>query len=256
MRALWQRFGKTPAPQPGVVAKPYTLRDLRETLAVVSGDRAFADTFFEKYIEGREIVDYAPLFARAGYVLRPAAPSEATMGMVSLEVGQAGARVTALVPPGSPAAKAGLEMDAVIHAIDDRRIGSAEDMRAALASKAPGSTRRVHYTLRGVEQTRDLVTVANPRLELVSFERAGRPVHARHPDLPRPLAAVTVRGNGRRRFRPFPPVSGANWGQTPIRVRPLTTSRQLAIATANRGIGVRPQFAGVAAMEPVVTLRP
>ena len=174
MRALWQRFGKTPAPQPGIVATPYTLKDLRDVLAAVSGDQAFADMFFSRYIEGREVLDYAPLFARAGYVLRPAAPAEATMGMVSVDTGKGGARVTALVPPGSPAAKAGLEMDALILAIDDRAIASADDMRAALAAKAPGSTLRVRYTLRGVEQTRDLVTEPNPRLEVVSFESAGR----------------------------------------------------------------------------------
>jgi predicted metalloprotease with PDZ domain len=176
MQALWERFGKTPAAQPGLVATPYTLADLRATLADVSGDLGFAESFFSRYVSGREMLDYAPLFARAGYLLRPAAPAEATMGMVSLNYGKDGARVTALVGPGSPAYKAGLEMDAVIHDIDGRAIASAEDVRAALGARAPGGTVKVRFTLRGREQTRDLVTVPNPRLELVSFESAGREV--------------------------------------------------------------------------------
>ena len=42
------------------------MQDLRDVLADVSGDRAFADDFFDRYIQGREVVDYEPLLARAG----------------------------------------------------------------------------------------------------------------------------------------------------------------------------------------------
>ena len=55
MRAMWIAHGKPGGPQPGLVAKPYTLKDARDRLAEVSGDRAFADEFFDKYIEGREL---------------------------------------------------------------------------------------------------------------------------------------------------------------------------------------------------------
>ena len=57
--------------EPGLVAKPYTLKDARDRLAEVSGDRAFADDFFDKYIEGREVPDYArALRARPASSLR------------------------------------------------------------------------------------------------------------------------------------------------------------------------------------------
>jgi predicted metalloprotease with PDZ domain len=71
MRALWARFGRSAAVRPGYVASPYTLADLRNTLAEVIGDETFATTFFERYIEGRDVVDYARLLARAGLLLRP-----------------------------------------------------------------------------------------------------------------------------------------------------------------------------------------
>src|SRR5215204_1447610 len=70
MRALWNAHGKPPAPQPGLVAKPYSLTDLRDLLVEVSGDRAFADDFYKRYMTGREVVDYARLMQRAGIVLR------------------------------------------------------------------------------------------------------------------------------------------------------------------------------------------
>ena len=81
MRAMWQAHGKPGGPQPGLVGKPYTLKDARDRLAEVSGDRAFADRFFEKYIEGHDVPDYEQLLARAGIVFRkrePGAPGWAT----------------------------------------------------------------------------------------------------------------------------------------------------------------------------------
>src|SRR5688500_6205117 len=53
MRAMWRVHGKPGGPQAGLVAKPYTLKDARDRLAEVSGDRAFADAFFDKYVEGQ-----------------------------------------------------------------------------------------------------------------------------------------------------------------------------------------------------------
>ena len=70
MRAMWKVHGKPDGPQPGLVAKPYSLTDLRDRLAEVSGDRAFAEEFYRRYMIGREVVDYARLFQRAGVVLR------------------------------------------------------------------------------------------------------------------------------------------------------------------------------------------
>ena len=48
MRAMWQVHGKPGGAQPGLVARPYTLKDARDRLAEVAGDRAFADQFFDQ----------------------------------------------------------------------------------------------------------------------------------------------------------------------------------------------------------------
>jgi predicted metalloprotease with PDZ domain len=70
MRALWDKFGRSASRRPGYVESPYTLADLKSTLADVSGDAAFASQFFARYIEGRDVVDYAGLLSRAGLLLR------------------------------------------------------------------------------------------------------------------------------------------------------------------------------------------
>src|SRR3954469_17852917 len=128
MRAMWLAYGKPDGPSPAIIAKPYSLRDARDRLADVSGDRAFANDFFDKYIEGRQAPDYAPLFARAGLVLRRRNPHGAWAGVldenapviarrirrsvsavVSESSANGGVSIPELVPWGSPAFTAGLE---------------------------------------------------------------------------------------------------------------------------------------------------
>ena len=55
MNALWAQFGRPGQKEPGKVSSPYTIDGLKESLAKVSGDRGFANDFFAKFIEGREV---------------------------------------------------------------------------------------------------------------------------------------------------------------------------------------------------------
>src|SRR4029453_8034613 len=91
MKALWARFGRPGQKEPGKVSTPYTIDGLKETLATVSGDRNFANKFFSKFVEGREVVDYARLLGRAGLVMRKRAAGKPFIGQVQL-----GARGSAL----------------------------------------------------------------------------------------------------------------------------------------------------------------
>ena len=49
MRLLWTEHGKPGGSAPGLVGKPYSLKDLRQHLATLSGNRQFADEFFDRY---------------------------------------------------------------------------------------------------------------------------------------------------------------------------------------------------------------
>jgi predicted metalloprotease with PDZ domain len=86
MRALWATFGRSAARRPGYVESPYTNADLERTLAEVSGDAAFAADFFKRYVEGRDVVEYSRLLARAGFVLRPVAAGAGPAGSGGFEV--------------------------------------------------------------------------------------------------------------------------------------------------------------------------
>jgi predicted metalloprotease with PDZ domain len=52
------------------------LADLRRILGELTGDTAFANTFFDRYVEGHDAIDVAPLSAAIGYTpSRDASPA-------------------------------------------------------------------------------------------------------------------------------------------------------------------------------------
>jgi len=153
MKLLWQQHGKPGGPVPGIVAKPYTLRDLRDHLAVLSGNRKFADDFFDKYVEGREAPEYARLLELAGYSLQMAPIGKGWIGNVlisespnGLAVGGAGARPSP-VPFSTPIYEAGIDSGDVIKTID----GVAATLPAwnAISARKPGETVSVGVMRRG-----------------------------------------------------------------------------------------------------------
>jgi predicted metalloprotease with PDZ domain len=174
MRALWERFGRPGGQRPGYVDQPYTLADLQETLAAVSGDAAFAAEFFGKYIAGREVVDYARLLARAGFVLRPTAGGRGFAGDLRLQDGPGGARVTGQVPFGSPAYAAGLHRDDVIVSIAGRAGPRGEEVIRAIEERKPGETVPITFERRGSRVSATLTLATNPSHELVMAEAAGQ----------------------------------------------------------------------------------
>jgi predicted metalloprotease with PDZ domain len=138
MRLLWQRFGKTAEARPGYVGRPYTLQDLRATLGEVLNDRALADQFFDRYVQGHDVADYQALLAPAGFAVKPRSPGESSAGEFQVQDTAGGLLVAGLVPFGTPAYDAGLDLGDVITSIDGQRASSAT--WAALRRRAPGSS--------------------------------------------------------------------------------------------------------------------
>ena len=178
MRAMWRAHGKPGGPQPGLVAKPYTLKDARERLAEVSGDRAFADSFFDKYIEGQDAIDYAPLFLRAGYVWRKSNPGAAWLGTVAFDRGGSGT-IANLLDWGSPLHAAGLDQGDTIVELDGRKVADGTSLQAVLKAHKPGDNIAVSYRRRnGAGGTTTITLAENPSIELVAIERTGRTLTA------------------------------------------------------------------------------
>ena len=174
MRAMWQVHGKPGGRAPGLVDVPYTLEDARDRLAEVSGDRGFADDFFDRYIEGHEVVDYARLLEHAGLVLRERAPGRAWLGNVRLTFLDDGARITAPVPFGSPVYAAGIDRDDLVMSIDGEiDVRSEQGLARFLGSKRPGDRVTVEFRRRGIPTTATVVLEEDPRLELLPIETIG-----------------------------------------------------------------------------------
>ena len=174
MRLLWQRFGRPGGAVPGVVDRPYTPADARAALADLSGDRAFADDFFDRYVEGREAIDFAPLVERAGLVLQPRAPGRTWLGAPALRFGGGGAQVVAPVPFGSPLHAAGVARGDVLVSIDGRDVTSASRLDELLRDLDTGARVPLVFTRRGRRLTAELTVEADPARALVSLEQVGR----------------------------------------------------------------------------------
>jgi predicted metalloprotease with PDZ domain len=171
MRAMWRVHGKPGGPQPGLVANPYTLADARARLADVSGDRAFADEFFDRYVEGREVADYARLLLRAGYVMRTRNAGAAWLGPANAVDGNGA--ITSLTPWGSPIFAAGLDQGDVIIDVAGKAIAPGV-LQAAVKARKPGERLTITFKRRGGATGTASITLAeDPALDIVPVESAG-----------------------------------------------------------------------------------
>src|SRR5262245_36185395 len=178
MRRLWQEYGRQPASRPGYVSRPYTLMDLRAALGEVSGDRRFADEFFDRYIEGRDFPDFAALLAPAGYVVQSMAPGRGWIGDVPVAAGGGGLVVgrgrgaATLVPFGTPLYEAGVDLDDVITQIDGQPATPAA--WNGLAQRKPGDSVTLAVRRRDGRMVTTKATLAeDPRILVVPVEAAG-----------------------------------------------------------------------------------
>jgi len=168
MRTMWRRHG--------VTEQPYGNEDIRAALAEVSRDSAFARTFFDRYVHGSDVVDYAALLARFGVLLRKAHPDAPTLGTASLA--ERDGRVTVDDPTsvGSPYYKAGLDQGDVIRSLDGRDVNSRDVLAGIIAAHHPGDTVPITFEQRGMTRTAQISFAEDDRLEVLSYERAGMPL--------------------------------------------------------------------------------
>ena len=173
MRLLWNLHGKPGGPAPGLVGKPYSLKDLRDHLAELTNNRKFADDFFDKYIEGRDAPEYARLLALAGYRLETAPSTKGWLGNVAmgetpegLAVGVGGGRGggggrPSPVPFNTPIYDAGLDSGDIIKTIDGQPATTAA--WKALSNKKPGDKVSVVVIRRGgTSVTKTITVTADP----------------------------------------------------------------------------------------------
>ena len=167
MREMWRTHGTT--------ERPYTHDDLRAALGRVTRDTAFARTFFARYIEGRDVVDYAALLARAGIRLRPANPGQAFIGgPIVFDEGRATIGGSTII--GTPLYEAGLDRGDRIIRLAGQPLASDSALSELLSNRRPGDRLAVEFEQRGATRSGTIIVAEDPRLEAVIFERAGERV--------------------------------------------------------------------------------
>jgi predicted metalloprotease with PDZ domain len=171
MRALWERHGRAPAPDPGLVSDPWTPADIEAALADLTRDPEFARSYMARFVEGREVPDYAALLDRAGLVLRPRFPERAWLG-AQLEPEGETARVASPVVRGGPAHRAGLAEDDVVVTLGGAAPAARGGVAGLLRRHAPGDALELRYLRRGRLVEGELRLGVDPALELVTAEAA------------------------------------------------------------------------------------
>ena len=177
MRQVWLAHGK--------VEKAYTIPDLQNVLAKLTGSPTFAADFYKKYVYGTDKNNYAALLDKAGLILQRANPGKAWAGRLGIPAGRSregaargsgndGLVITSSTVIGTPVYKAGLDAGDVVITLDDIAITDDRAFANAVASKKPGDKIQVTYTNRTGEHKTTVTLEEDPAFEIVTYEKAGK----------------------------------------------------------------------------------
>jgi predicted metalloprotease with PDZ domain len=176
MRTVWLDRGK--------VMKPYTVPDLQSDLAKLTNPK-FAAEFFTKYIYGVEKNNYETLLAKAGLVLRKAAPGKAWAGALASVAGRGragqarttgsdGIPIVTSTVMGTPVYKAGLDAGDIVMKADGQELKDAQGFSDIVAGKKIGDKIKIEYKNRTGNHETTITLEENPALEVVTYEKAGK----------------------------------------------------------------------------------
>ena len=169
MMLLWQKYGKSET--------PYTVADLQNILAQLSKNDAFADLFFKKYIYGHDAINYEPLLAPAGFVVKKIKEGKAWMGGRFANT-DGGVIIEQNTTKEAPAYAAGLDIEDIVIQLDGKPIKKQEEIYAIIDAHKPGDVISIVYKHRNKEQTTQVKLIENPYFSVETFESNGKPITA------------------------------------------------------------------------------
>lgn len=168
MREMWDAHGRNEL--------PYTNDDVKAALAKTTHDQKFADTFFEKYIFGRETPGFKKLLAQAGLLLRKSKPGKPSLGTMDWKISENSIELQKPSIIGSPLYKAGLDRGDKIFTINGEGIAEINQLDTILSHYYIGDTLTVEYEQRTKRKTAKLILAEDTEWEVVTFEKAGEPI--------------------------------------------------------------------------------
>ena len=162
MRAVWKTHGK-----PEI---PYTIPDLQNVLAKTT-NRAFADDFFSRYINGIEKNNYAKLLLNAGLVLRRASPDKASLGQMRLIPANGKVKLAMNTLRGSAAYEAGMDDGDFFLKINNDELKTPADLTTLLDKYKPGEEVELTFEHRNQLNTAKVKLQANNAFEVLPIEK-------------------------------------------------------------------------------------
>jgi pectate lyase len=167
MRLLWNDFGKYQSAQ-FAPTRPYTRKDLEAELAKFTGSTSFARDFFARYIEGREVPDFARLLEPGGFRLVTDSVEKPYLG-ASLEDDSSGVWVNWSQQGGS-LYDAGIANSDVIISLNGERTMTVDALNAALARRKPGEVVQVGVIQQRVQKTIPMTLRGRRSMRIVTYD--------------------------------------------------------------------------------------
>ncbi|WP_116124871.1 M61 family metallopeptidase [Lewinella sp. IMCC34183] len=171
MQQLWRQYGK-----PEI---PYHVRDLQLGLATVVGDSAWAADWFDRYIRGSELPDFAPLLQPYGIEVTQARPDSAGFNGLRLQTRDNQLVVAGPVLENNPLYAAGVDAGAVITSVNGTPVTSPAEWETAVAGLTLGQRYPVSFIQLGRERSVTFAATAAPAFRSGLMEEAGAEAVAR-----------------------------------------------------------------------------
>jgi predicted metalloprotease with PDZ domain len=165
MKALWKKFGKTET--------PYTIAGLQDVLEQLTGNKQFTADFFKRYVNGHESLNYKPLLAKAGLLLKVA---NAGKPWLSMQFKEGTTTISSNTIIGTPSYHAGLDIDDQLLQLDGKPVSKQADIADILKEHKPGDKLAVTYKHRGETMTTSITLGENPAFTVSTYEKENMPI--------------------------------------------------------------------------------
>lgn len=164
MKHLWKTHGKTEV--------PYEIPDLQAAVATVTGDKAFAEAFFQQYIYDSQLPNISPLLSHFGLVVKPRS-KELVAFRANMDFQEGRTIIKGNVPHGSALHEAGCVKGDVIQSINGESITNQDQLEAVTKSLKVGKSYTIQFLQNGIGTSGTFTALADPRFSVMSVEEAG-----------------------------------------------------------------------------------
>jgi predicted metalloprotease with PDZ domain len=173
MRQLWKNYGSRQSAGFAPL-RPYTVANLRDELGTLTGDAAFAKSFFARFVEGREVPDFAALLEPAGFRLVVDSVEKPFLG-ASMDNDTARVFINWSQQGGSMY-DAGIANGDLVYSIDGIATPSMDSLNEIVARHKVGDVVKVEVEQKRMRRIIPMTIRGRRAMQISTFESLGVPV--------------------------------------------------------------------------------